>query len=112
MGEHRVLHLHGIPELREEASGLPRLQRRLVEAMRAHDFYAVLPGREVHVRSLEYHVYSDGGSVLDPQHRDTGSLLTLSVLLSEDRDFSGGVFFTWDGDQAREERVTSGDGIL
>ena len=31
----------------------------------------------------------------DPEHRDDGSLLTLSVLLSDPSDFTGGAFFTW-----------------
>ena len=39
------------------------------------------------VRSAELHYYAAGGSVADPAHRDQGSLLTLSVLLSEPTEY-------------------------
>ena len=43
------------------------------------------------MRSAELHYYAAGGSVADPSHRDQGSLLTLSVLLSEPSEYEGGV---------------------
>eukprot|EP00957_Ditylum_brightwellii_P067900 5154979-Ditylum_brightwellii.AAC.1 len=36
-----------------------------------------------HVRCIELHHYSTGGGLLTPGHRDTGSALTISVLLSD-----------------------------
>ena len=38
-------------------------------------------GRALFVRSAEYHAYEPGGGVTDPSHRDTGSVLTVSVVL-------------------------------
>jgi hypothetical protein len=38
-------------------------------------------GRSLFVRSAEYHAYEAGGGVVDPNHKDTGSVLTVSVLL-------------------------------
>ena len=38
-------------------------------------------GRSLFVRSAEYHAYEAGGGVVDPAHRDTGSVLTVSVVL-------------------------------
>jgi hypothetical protein len=64
------------------------------------------------LRSAEYHAYENSGGVTDPDHRDTGSVITVSVLLkkppglgtSKDKcesghlgsNPSGGVFFTRD----------------
>ena len=47
------------------------------------------------MRSAEYHRYRTGGSVADPEHRDSGSLLTLSVLLCHPDDYTGGEFTCW-----------------
>lgn len=54
--------------------------------------WKLLLGRPVSVRSVELHTYRPGGSVADPQHRDSGSLLTLSVLLSEPSSYTGAKF--------------------
>lgn len=110
--EHRVLHLHGCERLRDEACGLPAIERKLVAAMRANDQWGVLHGRDVNVRSFEYHVYEDGGSVLDPEHRDDDSLLTVSVLLSRPEDFQGGRFVTWRDGERVEHALGQGDGVL
>mmetsp|Transcript_104958 Transcript_104958/g.203151 ORF Transcript_104958/g.203151 Transcript_104958/m.203151 type:complete len:455 (-) Transcript_104958:194-1558(-) len=112
LSEHRVFYLHSCSDLATEACGLPRIKEKLVSAMRAHDHWGLLKGRDVNLRSFEYHVYSTGGSVLDPQHRDDGSLLTLSILLSLPGDFTGGEFVTWQGGQRIEHALAQGDGIL
>ena len=49
------------------------------------------------VRSAELHYYAAGGSVADPGHRDQGSLITLSVLLSDPSEYQGGVLTTAGG---------------
>ena len=70
------------------------------------------------IRSAELHTYRPGGSVADPQHRDCGSLVTLSVLLSPPADYSGAQFMYWRADAARgtEEvlrpALGRGDGVL
>lgn len=110
--EHRVLYLHSCSELATEACGLPQIEQKLASAMKEHDHWGLLKERDVNVRSFEYHAYSTGGSVLDPQHRDDGSLLTLSVLLSPPGDFTGGEFVTWQGDQRIEHALVQGDAIL
>ena len=50
-----------------------------------------------------------GGSVADPGHRDQGSLLTLSVLLSEPGSCEGGQLTTAGG---RVHELRRGDGVL
>ena len=54
-------------------------------------------GVPLKVRCVELHTYTLGGSLLNPGHRDSGSTLTISILLSEPSDFEGGEFVTWRG---------------
>lgn len=110
--EHRVVYLHGDARSADEVSCLPALEMQLVAAMREHDSWGLLARREVNVRSLEYHEYSDGGSVMDPEHRDDGSLLSLSVLLSPLEDFEGGVFATFQAEVRKDHVLGPGDGVL
>jgi len=110
--QHRVLHLHGVPALADESCGLPALERKLLSAMEANDSWGLTSSREINVRSFEFHEYTDGGSVLDSEHRDDGSLLTLSVLLSPLEDFQGGSFITWQSGEAVKHQLARGDGIL
>ena len=49
---------------------------------------------ELHVRCVELHTYAVGGALVTPAHRDNGSKLTLSVLLS-DAGLKGGEFVTY-----------------
>ena len=87
--EHRVLHLHRGGCLQ---AALPRLLDRLLSCIRQADAarWRLLVGRAVGLRSAEWHTYQPGGGVTDPQHRDAGSLLTLSVLLTPPDAFDGG----------------------
>ena len=79
--EHRVAHLHRDGAM-QRVEG--RLLDRILAAVRRADAtrFGLLVGRPSSLRSAEYHTYSSGGSVGDPEHRDHGSLLTLTVLLS------------------------------
>ena len=90
-GKHRVVHLHRAGRLQ---ATLPRLLERVLQAVRAADAKAdrLLVGRAVGVRSAELHIYGVGGAVSDPQHRDMGSLLTLSALLTPPDAFEGAAF--------------------
>merc|ERR1712054_60656 len=80
--------------------------------MKASDSWGLTRHRDVNVRSFEFHSYTDGGSVLDPEHRDDGSLLTLSVLLSPREDFDGGAFVTYSGGERVEHHLGQGDAVL
>lgn len=54
----------------------------------------------------------------DPQHRDAGSLLTLSVLLSDSSEYTGGDFVCWSASDAEAAptlhtpALTRGSGVL
>ena len=52
--------------------------------------WRLLIDRPCALRSAEYHRYGDGGSVADLEHRDQGSLLTLTVLLSPEGECAPG----------------------
>ena len=66
------------------------------------------------VRVVEYHEYTIGGAVSDPKHCDSGSLVTMSVLLSDPRDYTGGCFTTLelDGSVTEFADIRRGDGLL
>jgi hypothetical protein len=68
----------------------------------------------VFLRSAEYHDYSSGGGVTEENHRDQGSVLTVSVHLEVSDDGGGGVFATWDGDGTRTEfrDLRRGDAVI
>jgi hypothetical protein len=73
------------------------------------------------VRTIELHHYTAGGGLLTPGHKDTGSELTMSVLLSDPTEVSGGDFVTYSSSHdsdGREEvvpiahKMQRGDAIL
>jgi hypothetical protein len=64
------------------------------------------------VRTIELHHYSAGGGLLTPGHRDTGSDLTISVLLSDPVDVSGGDFVTYREGVPSAHKMGRGDAIL
>ena len=114
--EHRVVHLHrgGLLQAR-----LPRLLQKVLQRMRQADAGSarLLLGRAVGIRSAELHIYQPGGGVVDSQHRDAGSLLTLSVLLTPPEDFEGGRLTLAQTASARagdvvHPQLACGDGVL
>ena len=116
---HRVTHLHAGDALATEA---PVVRARLLRAAFDADAgrcesgggWGLLPGRPVFLRSAEYHDYSRGGGVTEENHRDQGSVLTVSVHLEVSDDGGGGVFATWDGDGTRTEfrDLRRGDAVI
>lgn len=67
------------------------------------------------VRTVELHHYATGGSLITPGHRDCGSELTISVLLSDPAKVSGGDFVTYSSSEDRApiaHQMGRGDAIL
>lgn len=88
-GAHRIVHLHRGGEAQHRLSLMvEKVLNRIRLADRSR--WGLLANRPVGVRSIEYHRYSPGGSVADPDHRDSGSILTLSALLSDPSTYQGG----------------------
>lgn len=88
----------------------PALCSRIVDAVRARH-----PGGEapLGVRCIEYHTYRIGGALLDPEHRDMGSTLTMSCLLVSPEEVDGGVFLTWErGRAVCHDDLQRGDAVI
>lgn len=67
---------------------------------------------KMQVRTIELHHYSAGGGLLIPGHRDCGSDLTISVLLSDSAEVSGGDFVTYHEGVPIAHKMERGDAIL
>ena len=70
------------------------------------------PDAVLHMRCVEIHSYCTGGHLLTPGHRDCGSALTMSVLLSDPDDFCGGEFVTYSEGLPVVHTVGQGDAVL
>lgn len=87
----------------------PQLCRKLVSAVRRH----ADGGSSLGVRCIEYHTYRIGGALLDPEHRDMGSTLTMSCLLSDPSEMDGGTFITWEhGQPVYHDDLERGDAVV
>lgn len=93
----------------------PELSGKLYDAVRGFRRGAA-DGRaaaRLGVRTCEFHLYRVGGGLLDPDHADLGSTLTMSVLLSDPDAAEGGVFTTFDRKGVRvEHKLGRGDAIV
>lgn len=110
-GSHVALYLHRGGQLR---AALPGLHAKLLRAMRAQPGDWGDPSSPLRVRCVELHQYSRGGGLLEAAHRDNGSVLTLSVLLSAPgREHAGGEFVTYaEGAPVLHAAQGRGDALL
>lgn len=69
---------------------------------------------ELSLRCAEFHTYTAGGGLMVRGHRDRGSVLTMTVLLSDPTACEGGAFITWrnDGTEPVHHAMGRGDAIL
>ena len=84
----------------------PELIRRVLARMRA------LWPTKLSVRCIEYHSYWPGGCLLDPDHIDAGSTLTLSALLSDPSTLDGGQFLTFSAGAPVAHELECGDAVV
>ena len=87
-----------------------KLMRVAAETDAAH--WRLLTGRTVLPRCVECHRLSPGRDVLHTGHYDNGSVLTLSVQLSEPEAFAGGAFVTYTEGMPIVHSMAKGDAIL
>lgn len=110
---HRVVHLHRDGQFQ---TALPVLLDKVLARVRTADAagWRLLLGRPINIRSAEWHVYRPGGAVSAPEHRDTGSLLTLTCLLTPPERYEGATLtFPLAGDGgAATPQLACGDGVL
>jgi len=75
----------------------PLLARMIEQVKRAADESKLCACHEfdvLNIRCIEYHLYGPGAGLEDKGHTDLGSTLTLSALLSDPGQCTGGVFST------------------
>lgn len=72
----------------------PSLHDKLIRTMCTQPSMYLSPQIGLKVRVIELHSYTPGDGLMIDGHRDQGSLLTMSVLLSDPSDFEGGTFAT------------------
>ena len=106
--EHVVLYMHRDGWF---PSTLPDIWSHVLGGMRSQQPW-VDPEASLNVRCIELHHYSEGGCLLTPNHRDNGSSLTMSVLLSETAASTGGTFVTYDEGVPIAHEMARGDAIL
>ena len=75
--------------------------------------YAISDGiSSLSIRVAEHWEYVVGGGLVDPLHYDVDSVITLVALLSDEKDFEGGTFCTFeDNDSYLEHPMTLGSVI-
>ena len=78
-GAHVALNLHKDGYF---ARGWPELLEKIRHGMLSQPGRWAEPGTALGVRCVEFHTYTEGGGLMMKDHRDYGSVLTLSVLLS------------------------------
>jgi hypothetical protein len=116
------LHVHALID-KQLPHILKKILDTMVEADRQAGWGLLAPNcaedeREAgcsNVRVVEYHEYRKGGEVCDPTHTDAGSLVTMSVMLSDpSTDFTGGDFTTLeeDGSVTDFPGFSRGDGLV
>ena len=107
--EHVALYLHRDSHLQHAQ---PELVRKLLDMMRSQ------PGEwgddldQLNVRCIELHHYTVGGGLVTPGHRDNGSKLTMSVMLSHPHEFDGGEFVTYADGMPVHHELERGDALL
>ena len=110
---HFKLYLHRGGHFQRE---WPELCARLLAAMTGQAGYPCSGEApdELSVRVVEFHTYHANGGLMARGHRDRGSVLTLSVMLSSDDDCDGGEFITWtmNGTVPISHKLGRGDAIL
>lgn len=72
---------------------------------------------EVNLRVVEYHEYTAGGKLLDPEHCDHGSLVTIDVMLADHESFTGGELCVTEGGDGSDgdmvpQRFEQGDALV
>mmetsp|Transcript_4181 Transcript_4181/g.4896 ORF Transcript_4181/g.4896 Transcript_4181/m.4896 type:complete len:234 (-) Transcript_4181:227-928(-) len=120
--QHIVLNLHQALPGAEDTLGFlqefsPELCATLFGAMASPPPHwgcgTLRQAAELRVRCIELHTYAPGGGLLDPKHHDGGSVLSLSVLLSDPLEHHGGRFITYDADGAPVvHELARGDAVL
>lgn len=87
------------------AEELPDIRQRIVALGRNCDQShwgqmagAGLPESELGIRYVEYHRMVQGAGLANPKHYDSGSTVTVDIMLTDTEEFDGGQFRTLEAD--------------
>ena len=94
------------------AAGWPQLTAKITGAMRSQPGHWCDEGVALHIRCIELHTYAVGGGLMMVDHRDYGSALTMSILLSEAACLEGGELLTWREGAPVVHAMGRGDALL
>eukprot|EP00966_Prymnesium_polylepis_P193213 4478231-Prymnesium_polylepis.2 len=96
------------------AAFCPKLSSKFQTAMRSQPQMYLSPQVKLAVRCAEFHTYTEGDGLSTKGHRDKGSLLTMSILLSHAHETGGGAFLTFNHRTGLQQphRVVRGDALL
>ena len=93
-------------------SRLPAIFGKITEGMCSEPALCD-PSVRLNVRCMEYHTYVAGGGLMTEGHKDHGSALTMSILLSHAHEVGGGALMTWhDGVPVVHDSMQRGDALL
>ena len=107
--EHVALYLHRDSHLQHAQ---PELVRKILDIMRSQPGEWGVDLDQLNVRCIELHHYTVGGGLVTPGHRDNGSKLTMSVMLSHPHEFDGGEFVTYADGMPVHHELERGDALL
>eukprot|EP00310_Coccolithus_braarudii_P022591 CAMPEP_0183340204 /NCGR_PEP_ID=MMETSP0164_2-20130417/6838_1 /TAXON_ID=221442 /ORGANISM="Coccolithus pelagicus ssp braarudi, Strain PLY182g" /LENGTH=239 /DNA_ID=CAMNT_0025510305 /DNA_START=137 /DNA_END=853 /DNA_ORIENTATION=- len=96
---------------------VPQLRAKLIRAVLDVDAerFSLCAGANHTVlpRCVEYHQVEPGGSLPYPHHHDSGSVLTIDVMLSSTQEFEGGTFQTLEADgKLHPHKFEQGDALV
>ena len=96
------------------ATALPALMEKIVQGMRSQPGHWCDPATcmALNVRCVEFHSYREGDGLMTDGHKDYGSVLSMSVLLSHPRGFGGGQLMTWQDGARVVHAMGRGDALL
>jgi len=102
---HVALNLHRAGHFQRSC---PRLCAKITDAMRSQSSMFITPQITLSIRCIEFHTYTAGDGLATRGHRDLGSVLTISVLLSDPHSVEGGTFMTCDRASSSHEGLSDG----
>ena len=91
---------------------LPALQQKLISQMCSQCSWPLRRPDALTIRCIEFHTYTPPGALMDPGHRDKGSIISMSVLLSDAAEHDGGRFITWEDCSPTTHELARGDAVL
>jgi predicted 2-oxoglutarate/Fe(II)-dependent dioxygenase YbiX len=101
LGVWRTTYLHTNGIFRERLDGLhQKMRAALFDVDKSNwNVLAAIPPERLNFRTVEHHEYTAGGRLVEENHYDAGSFITMDIMLADSGvDFEGGEFITPEAD--------------